>query len=518
MGIMLNEDCNHFVYTRASAGIDVGRKELDDFIYQYKDTQVTDFFINVSGSIGWYPCKSRDNAIDCYHRALEIGREVRLGVNGPDYVKLLVDIYEKKGLQMHKIWVERCREIGINPWISIRANDVHNNDDEDNFLHSSFFRDNRDLRRGAHHVATDYFDNALDFCHPQVRRHLLDMVTEVVNEFDMYGLEIDWMREIYSLRIGREYEGAPLLTQLMADVRAAADEAEKKWGHPIKIAIRLPADPVLTMRLGFDFIEWVDRGLVDLITVCPRWATSDNDMAFDVYKKILSGRNVQLAAGAEILLDSMFTEPHKEIMFNSPQTVRGTAAAYLSMGAQGVYLFNYMDDPSGGEMIGIPILKGDSYLQLLSENGSLDTIGDKPRRHVVTYCDVKSPGVAHKNPLPLECSYRGSGNPSFTGKPEYKTLRIPTGEIPRGAVLRLVLGVDSDANLEPENFDVFVNACPANFEKCVKLPQPSPKALRYYSFSVDAAEGFAPVSIVEIGTKRRPFTVKWAEIAVNPDY
>ena len=514
-GIIFNEDCNHFIYTRFRSHIKVGLKELHEFIDQYKGTGITDFFLNVNASIAWFPCQSRDDAFRNYDRIKKAGGNLdgEIPLSNGGYIEVLKDIYFTQSLNMYEIWIARLREIGINPWVSIRTNDVHDTFDENHFLHSSFFRENKEKRRGLHHTlgACDYYDNALDFCYPEVREHLFSLIAEVLQKFDMYGLELDWMREIYSLRIGCEEQGAKLLTELMERIRREADKAEQKWGHPIQIAARMPASPLLALRLGFDFFDWIDKGLVNLLIVAPRWATSDNDMPIDLWKKMLAGKPVKLAAGQETLLDPMFTEPKKVFLHNSIETARGTAAANLAMGADAVYLFNYMDDPSGE----LKQFYGEQYRQMLKELGSEEVLADKPRRHVVTYCDVKAPGVPHKNPLPLECAKRGSGNPAFVGKTEYKSLRIPVGKVAENAKMRLVLGVDEGKNLSESDFDVFLDAEKLQYIGKVQLPAPCYPGLEYHAFEIVNKPGMPNAHIAEIAALRAPFTVKWAEIAIN---
>ncbi|HNX13864.1 MAG TPA: hypothetical protein PKH29_03310 [Oscillospiraceae bacterium] len=514
-GIIFNEDCNHFIYTRFRSHIKVGLKELHEFIDQYKDTGITDFFLNVNASIAWFPCKSRDDAFRNFERIKKAGGNLdgEIPLSNGGYVEVLRSIYYDQGLDMYQIWIARLREIGINPWISIRTNDIHNTDDENHFLHSGFFCKNKEKRRGLHHSmgACDYYDNALDFCYSEVREHLFSLVAEVLEKFDLYGLELDWMREIYSLRIGCEEQGAKLITELMERIRREADKAEQKWGHQIQIAVRLPASPLLCLRLGFDFFDWIDKGLVHLITVTPRWATSDNDMPIDLWKKMLSGKQVKLAAGQETLIDPMFTEPKKVFLYNSIETARGTAAANLAMGADAVYLFNYMDDPSGE----LAQYHGEQYRQMLKELGSEEALMGKPRRHVVTYCDIKAPGVPHKNPLPLECAKRGSGNPAFVGKTEYKTLRIPVGKVSSNAKIQLVLGVDEGRGLTEADFDVFLDSEKLNYAGKATLPKPYYPGLEYHAFEIINKPGMPVSHIAEIAAMREPFTIKWAEIVID---
>lgn len=59
--LMFNEDWIHFLMTRYEQNIDVDEAVLKEFIYQYKGTQVTDFVMNVNGTVSTYPSKTREN-------------------------------------------------------------------------------------------------------------------------------------------------------------------------------------------------------------------------------------------------------------------------------------------------------------------------------------------------------------------------------------------------------------------------------------------------------------------------
>lgn len=58
MGLIFNEDPNHFVYTRAQSGITaLSEKDLTDFIDGYADTNITDFLICVNASLPHFKTK-----------------------------------------------------------------------------------------------------------------------------------------------------------------------------------------------------------------------------------------------------------------------------------------------------------------------------------------------------------------------------------------------------------------------------------------------------------------------------
>ena len=162
--IIFNEDPNHFIYTRTAAGIEeVTREDLVNFIMQYKDTQITDFMICLNASLTWYNSKRTMSGIDKYKEWVAAGKTDDTETNNVIKCgRLLVDIYENKGIEMHKLWIETLRSIGIRPWISIRMNDIHETDAEDSFLFSDFYKKNRWMNRASHRTPAGYYENGLD--------------------------------------------------------------------------------------------------------------------------------------------------------------------------------------------------------------------------------------------------------------------------------------------------------------------------------------------------------------------
>ena len=67
MGVIFNEDPNHFVYTRAQAGVtELSEKDLTDFIDGYSKTNITDFLICVNASLPHFRTKKIESVCDKY--------------------------------------------------------------------------------------------------------------------------------------------------------------------------------------------------------------------------------------------------------------------------------------------------------------------------------------------------------------------------------------------------------------------------------------------------------------------
>lgn len=506
-GIIINEDCTHFIISRHRAGIEVDLDELNRFIDQYANTDVKEFVINVNGMLAWFPSKSRESAIDKYAILKKKGGILDENL---EYVETLYDIYINKKLDMYQIWIDRLRKRDISPWLSIRMNDIHNNDDEEHFLHSSFFRTNKHFRRVVHRPNADYYDNAMDYSHPEVREHYLSLIQEVTEKYDFDGLELDWMREIFCFKVGGELDGIEILNGFMQEVRAILDEAEEKRNHRIKIGVRVPSSPEQALRFGMDVINWAREGLVDVIVPTARWATTDNDMPIDLWKRILTGTGVTLAAGLEILIEGI-QSPEKQWMFNSLESARGSAVAYLGMGADRVYLFNYMDLPtpeSFDPMMADSAVDTKYYNELLTTVGNLNVAKALPRRHIVTYHDITAPGIKNANILPVFCNPR---NPE--GRLRFNSIRIPTGPVEEDSELTIIIGVDIKEELDSSDFLVYLNSKPCRFIGIIDLQKPKPNCITY-AFVPEDNKNWPDASIIEIATTKRKLEIQWAELSI----
>jgi hypothetical protein len=428
-------------------------------------------------------------------------------------VRLVENFYRDYGTSVQAVWIDTLREIGIHPWVSIRMNDIHEASAEDSILHSEFFRQNRNKNRVSHREPASYYDYALDYMFPEVRGHYLKIVGEALDRFDIYGIELDFMREIYSIGVGREYEGIAVINEFMRSVHALVEQAQVRLGHAVKVAVRLPDTPEKALRLGFDFFDWVEAEIVDCLVITPRWASSDNHMPIDLWKKILKGKNITLAAGQEILL-----RPYNRRGFvpgyNTYETAIATACAHHFQGADAVYLFNYMDtaNDTGDVMTddgreNSLCMNREIYHRFLCTAGDYGLAAAAHRRHVVTYSDVDAVGVTSRQQLPIRLSGKRDRATGFSA------VRIATGKILPSQKVSAVLGFSGD-EYRKEDIRVFVNAKP-----CPLIAQEAPHAqqypdMRYYRFEIENDGALVPVAVIEIGLREGRAELHWAEIEI----
>jgi hypothetical protein len=196
--------------------------------------------------------------------------------------------------------------------------------------------------------------------------------------------------------------------QFIAEVRREAARAAKRWGHPVKLAVRVPSVPETARQLGLDGAGWARAGLIDLLVVTPFWATCEFNMPIATWRQLLDGTSVLLAGGLEVLYRPT---PGGKPIEMTPAQAAGAAMAVLAGGADVVYLFNYFPESKPW-----PAEEFNTTLRAMASRQTLDRL---PRTHAVTYRDVRAPGEPPDNPLPAtgsQCAFRLQTGPKPIGR------------------------------------------------------------------------------------------------------
>jgi hypothetical protein len=490
-GLALNIDDGYFFGSRTEK--EMTMDGLMPLVDQYAGTQISHLFFNPNAQRTGYRSKVWDAIWDTGNQ--KVIATVATG-EGPGKWLRNAQLLDERGLNPYTVWLGRCREKGISGWLSMRMNDIHDVHEPTSFLHGTFWVKHPEFWRVPGSNTGSWTDRALDYGRPEVREHHMKLIREFLDMYDLDGLELDWMRFGYHFKPGQEQEGADLLTEFMREVRRLANQASTRRGHPVKVGARVPANPLAARGLGMDGVRWAKEGLVDMLVPTPFWVTADFDLPIDLWRELLgpAAKKLTLAAGSEIHLRPYWSDQSR---INDLESVRGFSAAMLDRGADMVYLFNYM----------VPEQFGEDYPRLLREVGRLETVLDKPRRHVVTFTDTWPPGVPTAQLLPKDM------NP----KKEPVQFRLYTGPMPvRGtAVIRAGLA-------EKPGVREAVLAARLNSAECEVMvdgdkPELFSKAVRMVRFNIPLAAMKRGYNLIELFQQDgEPQQIVWVEIRIDP--
>ena len=324
--VMVNRDPN-WTYRANITSAENCRTVFESVFSRFGEGAITDVMLGVLEQTTMVPSKHLMWRGEKFLQKIENGHEVSY----PDHEKLYKP-YAEFGVDGVQIFIDEMHKLGIRPWISLRVNDVHFGHDETSFLHSDMFYE--EVAAG-HHIGDHYgyYGRAFNFKHDRYRNALLGFIKELLDKYDMFGIEMDFMREIYCF----DYLGDPdgiqdVIMDFMRTVKAYALEAEKRVGHDIKVSIRTCRDPEDAYIFGFDIKRMADEGLIDIVVPTPRWDPTDSGMPIRKWKALL-GDSVGIIAGME-------TNNFKSSI-NTAENEKAYAASFYAQGADGIYFNNH---------------------------------------------------------------------------------------------------------------------------------------------------------------------------------
>lgn len=305
---------------------------LYPFVDQYADTEVTDLLFNIFCQYSATDSMVMGTYEEKYFQTFEEGQMV-------DYKDTFKSLYKMNciyGKDPFGIWINRCRQVGIRPWLSIRMNDAHNNGDAPfvGRTHVYYEAKEKGWLLGSEY---GYYGYNLNYGIKEVRDRMLSYVEEQLDRYDVDGIELDFLREIICFRYHTENmaDCIAVMNGFMEEVRSIVTKCEAKKGHKILLAVRCMRDYKQSLRYGFDPTSWN----VDILIPSPRWASSDSGIAVGEWKSLCP--RVKIIPCIETLLA---VEPdHTGVM--SAEVVRGHAASFMAQGADDIYLYNYFSDP-----------------------------------------------------------------------------------------------------------------------------------------------------------------------------
>jgi hypothetical protein len=195
------------------------------------------------------------------------------------------------------------------------------------------------------------YGNLLDYSHAAVRQLRLDTVVEVLerNRDLVDGFELDFNRFQVFFPKGRAAAGAPLITEIVRQVRARLDELAREQRRPMHLFVRVPPSLADCATAGLEVERWIREGLVDLVSPA-QIMTLAGDMPISDLVKLAQKYGVRLhpslyprtswrvpfpPGGVERYASAAVTRDA------SLAEIRGAAAAYRALGVDGFYLFNF---------------------------------------------------------------------------------------------------------------------------------------------------------------------------------
>ncbi len=417
---------------------------------------------------------------------------------------------KKKNVDPFAVCIARCRADRLSPWISVRMNDHHYFDIPSRI--NRLWLDHPELRTRPPHGLFNYGKQ-------EVRDYYKAFIQEVLDTYDVDGIELDWMRTQTLFPDDKVADGIPLISQFMREVRALAEAKARERRHPIRIAVRVPVTPEIGLRYGLDAVAWAKEGLTDMVVLSNWFTPTNNDVPVERWKQAIGPSGCLIVPGADAALCLAQNKTLKQ-MNGTVETMRGWAASAFSRGADAVYIFNNFMIPYKTQTVSPDgkVTYSSDRPEALRELGSLATSLGKPRTHVLTFT---APDL---QPEPKEPRSLPTG--------EAKAFDLHIGPKPEGGRCTVHVGLDAGEGVADAQLAVTVNgaACRAlgdlprdarykydNTRIWHVVKGVAETGARVLAFDVPPSalkDGYNTVAIANKAAK--PLAMTWLELALTP--
>lgn len=274
----------------------------------------------------------------------------------------------KAGVDPFSILIRDARKAGISPWISFRMNDHHYFDDPARV--NTYLLDDASARPGK-------FFNYGD---PRIRKHVQALIAAALERYDMDGIELDL------LRTPGNYHSIEAMNSFVAGLAKIIDAQEKKRGHAIQLAVRVPSLPEDGRKLHIDATAWARAGHIDVI-IPSNFDSLDNAIPVARWREEIGGAKCKIIPGTSYFeYETRWGDVGHRLMA-TPEGLRALTVNTFHEGGDAVYLYNFFNPGSFYQKVMQPdgsFKTIDQFGTMLDEGGVVEDCIDKPRRHILS--------------------------------------------------------------------------------------------------------------------------------------
>jgi hypothetical protein len=262
--------------------------------------------------------------------------------------------YMAAGGDMVEVFVRRCRARSLAPFVSMRLNDSHG--------HEFIGRDRKDIPSWAWfcfspvHVQhpewrlgadlNDWDNRVLNWAIPEVVAHKLAFIEEIIDQYDLDGFELDFMRHCKFFHDSEPSvaERLRIMTAFVGKVRAALDRREARDGRHRFLCVRIPAFLAAHEPLGIDAAAFALAG-VEMFNLSHYYFTGQQgDLAAIRARAADAAVYLEMCHCTAIEPISDVPAGYDNFRFRrtTPQQYYTTAHLAYARGLQGVSTFNFV--------------------------------------------------------------------------------------------------------------------------------------------------------------------------------
>lgn len=333
--VLYNQDSSNLFYVTKAP---ITMAHVDGMVDEVADGGADTFLVNVNAQKVNYPSRVWENYWHDFRPddPSYYGLAEDMDVDGRRHLVSQMQRLAQQGDYLARA-LAHCRARGLKAGVSIRMNDMHDVPWPNSHLFSQFYREHPELYLPDIPIR-GWASRGLDYAHDAVRNYFLLLIREVIEDYDLDVLELDFLR--FTAYFDRQNVDAhcAVMTAFLRAVRQVIDDS----GKSVEFLCRIAATPAGARGLGFDVRTW--SSIVDGIVI-GMFLNTGWELPIDGYRDLVGDR-VRLYACSDYMAtrwEGLSPEP----LSTNSALLRGFARGYSALGADGVELFNFFCSREG---------------------------------------------------------------------------------------------------------------------------------------------------------------------------
>jgi len=238
--------------------------------------------------------------------------------------------------------IEEAHKDGIRFFASFRMNDAHQKSFPNSMLAGKFWQTHQHYRLWEVTDGKTYYNATLDYSYPEVRRRMLDAIGEVVQWYDVDGIELDWCRNPYTFPPSEAWDKRDVLTRFTEQIRNIVDAAGRKKGRKLSLIVRIPFSEETHRKTGMDVATWIRGQTMEILVMSNR--VNDYTAQVGDWPGLCRENGILFFASVEAGPAANAPAHNHVVPETAEQTilrVRAAAQNWLAQDVDGIYMFNY---------------------------------------------------------------------------------------------------------------------------------------------------------------------------------
>ena len=245
-----------------------------------------------------------------------------------------------QGTDVLHLACEEGRKAGVIVLGGMRMSDAHHGNrwkaESDNPLFAQFVMDHPEW---CNTWGDGSRDATLNYAVPEVRAHRLQILREMATNYDIDGVELDWMRWCRHFPHGHQREYSDVLTDFVHQVRTMLDQvAQKKKVERIILGHRVSVTIDECLNIGCDVETWARKGYADFLAPMD-FLLADLNLRTDEFVTAVKGTGCLVYPGFGQPRYS-YDEMYEGVRMRSLDMFRALAHNFYAWGADGGSCFN----------------------------------------------------------------------------------------------------------------------------------------------------------------------------------